>query len=225
MSAFPPHRSIPSIPVPPSTALTYLSSYLSAIPSNAYLLPNARLEASGPSAGSSNPVTLHNLKRVEAGLKGEWLAPSLEINEGEGIRVEGEGKDAEKGGMDGVTEGEWQDLEDYQREQTIENGEIGARQAGDALERGVDSEVERVVRKKANDEDDEFDGTREDSEIDTEAAPKAKKIKTTHGSLSETAKTKTPKDKEARKKEKKARHKEQKKQKEMKRKAEAETEP
>jgi hypothetical protein len=72
---------------------------------------------------------MHNLKRVEAGLRGEWLAPSLEL-EAEGMAgfesfpVTGIGLE---GGEDDATEG-WQDLEEYQREQSIEMGEIGPRE-------------------------------------------------------------------------------------------------
>ncbi|RAL68090.1 hypothetical protein DID88_008808 [Monilinia fructigena] len=80
MSAFPPHKSIPSIPVNQTIALKYLQEYLSLTSSTPYLLPNAKLEPTGPTIGSSHSsVTIHNLERVEAGLRGEWLAPTLEL--------------------------------------------------------------------------------------------------------------------------------------------------
>ncbi|TVY50269.1 hypothetical protein LCER1_G008485 [Lachnellula cervina] len=196
MSAFPPHKSIPSIPVSQEIALKYLSSYLTSTTTKAHLLPNARLEASGPTAGSSSSVTLHNLQRVEAGLRGEWLAPTLELD---GVEVAGQGMDD---GTVGVGEGEkeegWQDLEEYQREQSIEVGDTGGRDAGRAVDLGKDGEV-GIEAEAAGD----------DSEVDVEA-PKAKKVKTKHESTHKVSKSV---DKEARKKEKKARQLEEKRQK------------
>lgn len=63
---------------------------------------------------------------MEAGLRGEWLAPTLDWAEGDayaedttaGGKKEGE-QDVEMG-----TDG-WQDLDEYQREQSEEVGELG----------------------------------------------------------------------------------------------------
>jgi hypothetical protein len=133
MSAFPPVRSLQSIPVSTTEALQRLQSYLEATKSNPALLPNATLQADGPKAQSESAsnLVIHNLKRVEAGLRREWLAPSLEL-EAEGIAgfesfpVTGNGQD---GVDDDAGEG-WQDLDEYQREQSIEMGEIGPRETG-----------------------------------------------------------------------------------------------
>ncbi|TVY27580.1 hypothetical protein LHYA1_G004045 [Lachnellula hyalina] len=176
-------------------ALKYLSSYLTATATKAHLLPNARLEASGPTAGSSSSVTLHNLQRVEAGLRGEWLAPTLQLNEGDG---EGGDEEIAGQGMDdgtavGAAEEGWQDLEEYQREQSIEVGNVGGRDTSRTVELGKDEEVEVAE---------------DDSEVDVEA-PKAKKVKTMHKPADKVAKSV---DKDARKKEKKARQLEEKKQ-------------
>lgn len=99
---------------------------------------------------------------------------------------------AKEGMDDGTKEGEgnaegWQDLEDYQREQSIDVGENG-RGAG---ETGGDEEVEVV-----------------DAE-DGDGAPKAKKVKTKQESAGKVV------DKEARKLEKAARKKEEKRRKAM----------
>ncbi|KAI0997144.1 hypothetical protein K3495_g11041 [Podosphaera aphanis] len=82
MSAFPPHRTITSVPVDQATALAHLSTYLTSCETKPYLLPNARLDPSGgPTSGSSNfSISIHNLRRVEAGLRGELLAARLELN-------------------------------------------------------------------------------------------------------------------------------------------------
>lgn len=132
MSAFPPFRTQAGLPVPPETALLFLSTYLESAKTSPHFLPNARLEASGPTAGSSNSsVTIHNLQRVEAGLKGEWLAPQLELEE-EAQEAKEEQKEAEK------AEG-WMDLDQYQREQSVEGPgqnqeDLGVEDDGDVEE-------------------------------------------------------------------------------------------
>lgn len=193
MSAFPPHRAIPSVPISPDIALKFLSSYLEATKTSPHLLPNARLESSGPTAGSSaSSVTIHNLKRVEAGLRGEWLAPTLDLEEGKVTVAEGMDDGTNKGqDVNEEAEGEgWMDLDEYQREQSIEGGEIGERLPGVA-ELG----------------DSDFDGPEvEENDKNEEGAvnpPKAKKIKVKHNVTP--AKVTKPIDKEARKREKKER--------------------
>lgn len=133
MSAFPPVQSLQSTPISTAEALQRLQSYLEATKSNPALLPNATLQADGPKSQSESAsnLVIHNLKRIEAGLRGEWLAPSLEL-EAEGMAgfesfpVTGSGQE---GGDDDAGEG-WQDLDEYQREQSIEMGEIGPRETG-----------------------------------------------------------------------------------------------
>jgi hypothetical protein len=193
MSAFPPHRAIPAVPISQDIALKFLSSYLEATKTSPHLLPNARLESSGPTAGSSaSSVTIHNLKRVEAGLRGEWLAPTLDLEEGKVTVAEGMDDGTNKGQyVNEEAEGEgWMDLDEYQREQSIEGGEIGERLPGVA-ELG----------------DSDFDGPEvEGNDKNEEGAvnpPKAKKIKVKHNVTP--AKVTKPIDKEARKREKKER--------------------
>lgn len=128
MSAFPPHKSIPSIPVSQTIALKYLQDYLSLTSNTPYLLPNAKLEPTGPTVGSSHSsITIHNLQRVEAGLRGEWLAPTLELEEKQGVEVaKGMDDGTQQGSGDGdqmQVEG-WQDIAEFQREQSVEYGEI-----------------------------------------------------------------------------------------------------
>lgn len=83
MLAFPPHQTKVSIAVSQSTALAHLSKYLALSDRHPHLLPNAHLDPSrGPTVGSSKfSVTIYNLRRVEAGLRGEWLDPNLEFNQ------------------------------------------------------------------------------------------------------------------------------------------------
>lgn len=104
------------------------------------------------------------------------------------------------------TDGEgWQDLGEYQREQSIEGGEI--QEDARVVQEG-DSEWEG--QRSMNGE--EGIGAEGDEDEDEDAeAPKAKKVKTTHKKAAALAPK--PVDKEARKREKKAREKELKRQK------------
>jgi hypothetical protein len=170
MSAFPPLHTLPSKPISTDLALKKLGEYLSATQSHPYLLPNATLHPDGPKAASDSGsnLVIHNLKRVQAGLRGEWLAPSLDLDPessvGLGIPIAGAGRNGKRSttsvrgeGMEENDEG-WQDLDEYQREQSIEGGEIGDQQMGMSQEgdEGIHPtlEVSRVeiseeMRKKA----------------------------------------------------------------------------
>ncbi|KAG4425940.1 hypothetical protein IFR04_000884 [Cadophora malorum] len=142
MSAFPPQRSVASIPVSQDIALKYLSAYLEAAKTSPHLLPNARLEPSGPTAGpSSSNITIHNLQRVEAGLRGEWLAPTLDLEEGNVPITAGMDDGTNKEQENAEAEG-WMDLDQYQREQSIEGGEIGDRLPGAVQDAELDSDLD-----------------------------------------------------------------------------------
>lgn len=134
--------------VSPATALTLLSTYIANATTDASLQPNALLTERGPitsNSGSSTGLTIHNLKRVEAGLKGEHLGadlsfakfggeglPDIQMGDGDagvngyGGAVEGR----EEGEGEGEGEGGWQDMQAYEREQEITEGEVGPRHSG-----------------------------------------------------------------------------------------------
>ncbi|KAI9648464.1 hypothetical protein NHQ30_003098 [Ciborinia camelliae] len=192
MSAFPPHKSIPSIPVNQTIALKYLQEYLSLTSSTPYLLPNAKLEPTGPTIGSSHSsVTIHNLQRVEAGLRGEWLAPTLELEEESAVDI-AQGMDdgtALGSGGDKMDVDGWQDKEEFEREQSIEEGDVGAR-GQNVKAREVDS--------------------------DLEVEPSATEVPDFTNVTKGPARELTKKEKDARKAEKKARHKAEQKAKETK---------
>ncbi|MCJ1309153.1 hypothetical protein MMC25_002808 [Agyrium rufum] len=213
-TVFPPHKIHTSHPISATDALILVSAYLSASTTEAYLHPNARFGddgniETGIAGSASGGLVLHNLRRVEAGLRGEHLAADLEFaafgRNGDGVlgemlqgRVErdgdGDGAAVKKrkmkvgaeerieqeeldrmgpgavraderrgGGGEGKEDGDgdgdvemgqegWQDKEEYEREQEIEEGEIGARNnALDATdisgggEQGVNGEVEGEI--------------------------------------------------------------------------------
>ena len=80
-ACFPPTTTLSNTRIPPSAALAHLSDYLVRSKEDVSLLPNTQLTESGPAVGSSSThggVLIHNLKRVQAGLKGEYLAAAVE---------------------------------------------------------------------------------------------------------------------------------------------------
>lgn len=153
-NSYPPYHHHSTERISQSHALSLLSSYLAAAATEAYLHPNALLTESGPVTPSSGAhsmgLVLHNLKRVEAGLKGEQLGADLTFQRygGEGlpdmlVASDGmpgkpsEGFDAPNasvGGLGGGGSGivgdnkvEWQDKTEFDREQEVTQGEIGER--------------------------------------------------------------------------------------------------
>lgn len=131
--------------MPPAQALKFLQKYLSDTKTTPYLLPNARLEPTGPTVGSStSSVTIHNLQRVEAGLRGEWLAPILDLEETAVPIAQGMDDGTNTGdGADQMQAEGWQDLEEYQREQSIEEGDVRPRSTAHRQE--DDLEIPDVV--------------------------------------------------------------------------------
>ena len=150
----PPHRFHSTRRLSQGSALSFLSAYLVAASVDPCLQPNAVLTESGPRSvtqGTTTGLVLHNLKRVEAGLKGEHLGSDLTFERygGEGLpglHVEENGgtvngKAKRKGGKgeerqgeripenqtDDIPEGEWMDKEAFEREQDEEVGDVGNR--------------------------------------------------------------------------------------------------
>lgn len=149
LKSHPPHILHSSTPIPPSEALTLLSAYLKAAESDASLHPNAILTLSGPvlaNTGTQVGLVLHNLRRVEAGLRGEHLAEEEEelslshLGTAAGDDLpDSAGGTAEKENGAGWEEGEktadrvkeqepavegWQDMAEYEREQEEVQGDV-----------------------------------------------------------------------------------------------------
>ncbi|KAI4160514.1 MAG: hypothetical protein L6R39_000220 [Caloplaca ligustica] len=137
-NAHPPIHHHSSECISPSQAQQLLAGFLEETTMDPSLHPNAILTEDGPvNRSSSMGLVLHNLKRVEAGLRGELLAADLSFK-----RFDGEGLTTLTNGAatDGQAEGErskadrednqqadWQDKEEYEREQAVEQGEVGSR--------------------------------------------------------------------------------------------------
>ncbi|KAK0516534.1 hypothetical protein JMJ35_001137 [Cladonia borealis] len=160
-TAYPPHRLHSSTQVSPSRALFLLSTYLEATATDPSLHPNALLTDNGPitpSSGSSTGLVLHTLKRVEAGLRGEHLAADLTFEkfDGDGLpelilgNAENSVATVDGSQMEqhtGAVEGEWQDKEEFEREQELVEGDIGDRD--NAVEGGFREEGGKVPMVKA----------------------------------------------------------------------------
>lgn len=141
--AHPPHHTHSSKRIAPSHALSILSSYLEAASAKAFYHPDAILTANGPitpATGAQNMgLVLHNLKRVEAGLKGEQLGADLDYEQYGGQGLPGlmpipngkpnglaDGIEGASGNANAADEG-WQDKMEFDRQQDIVQGEIGDR--------------------------------------------------------------------------------------------------
>lgn len=135
---YPPTTHHTTTPLSPARALTLLTAYLSAATTNASLHPNALLTETGPiaqSSGSNTGLVLHNLKRVEAGLRGEHLAADLTFKEfgRDGLpdlMTDGGLEGVRTGGKEGTEEKTWQDKGEFEREQDVVQGELGPRGMG-----------------------------------------------------------------------------------------------
>lgn len=164
-TAYPPAVHHSSTHISPSKTLSLLSAYLEATATDPSLHPSAHLTENGPVAPASGPNTgliLHNLKRVEAGLRGENLGEDLTFRKygGDGLPglmpngvAEDVGDYANWGGsaykgQGGVEmEGEWQDKAEFERQQEVVQGEIGRRD--NAADGGFEEEGGVVPHVKA----------------------------------------------------------------------------
>ncbi|ORY16271.1 hypothetical protein BCR34DRAFT_622453 [Clohesyomyces aquaticus] len=138
----PPYRHLTSMPLSLSTASSLLSTYLLNSETHPHLHPDALIAPAGvtfsSNGGPMGGVIMHNLRRVAAGLHGEFLEPERTPEPEE----EGEGEDARgfTDGMDGQTRGkkkkknaivegavqeDWQDMSEFERQvDGAEGGEI-----------------------------------------------------------------------------------------------------
>lgn len=148
-TAFPPIHTHSSTRVSTAHAQNLLATYLTQSLTTSSHHPNALLTESGATnpSGAHTGLIIHNLERIEAGLRGENLGADLEI----GRKKKNEGweevvlLDEATGGADAVVPGgpsvgkvpgggdaevaqeEWQDRSEFEREQEDVEGEIGDR--------------------------------------------------------------------------------------------------
>ncbi|KAF1982346.1 hypothetical protein K402DRAFT_340513 [Aulographum hederae CBS 113979] len=113
--AHPPHRVHKNRkPLSQTAAHALLSTYLTRADTLPYLHPDALLAPSGPTyAAASGPmggIILHNLRRVEAGLRGEVLKPEI-------LDLEVPEQEAAKHSAANEDESQWQDKAEYELQQ------------------------------------------------------------------------------------------------------------
>ncbi|MCJ1229970.1 hypothetical protein MMC12_006641 [Toensbergia leucococca] len=148
---FPPHHPHSTHPITPSHALSLLTAYLTATTTDASLHPNALLSESGPisaTTGANTGLVLHNLRRVEAGLRGENLGVDLSFGKVGGLPLL-EGWQGELEGGGGGEE--WQDRGEFERSQEVTVGEVGERGVGSGVGVGIEGvEVPRVEETKSS---------------------------------------------------------------------------
>ena len=160
-TAYPPAVHHSSTHISTSEALSLLSSYLEATTTDPSLHPSAHLTEQGPVAptsGSNAGPVLHNLRRVEGGIRGENLGEDLTFRKygGDGLpelKPNGIAEDAsehihwdasykEGGNVD--MEGEWQDKAEFERQQEVVQGDIGKRD--NTVDGGFEEEGSSVPR-------------------------------------------------------------------------------
>ncbi|KAF2797674.1 hypothetical protein K505DRAFT_193526, partial [Melanomma pulvis-pyrius CBS 109.77] len=175
----PPNRHISSTPITLPAASTLLTRFLSNSESHPHLHPDALITPTGVTfsshGGPLGGVVMHNLRRVAAGLRGEYLEPEAtpEPEEEEDRQGRGKGKGIWAGKKtEGVGEGQqdgWQDREEYEREVEVEVGEVGERDTfvGEASEVQVAEGEKKRKNTEAEGED----------MLDKEARRKAKKMR------------------------------------------------
>ncbi|KAL8993807.1 MAG: hypothetical protein Q9188_007232, partial [Gyalolechia gomerana] len=142
-------------PISPSRAQQLLADFLDKTVTHPSLDPNALLTEDGPvSRSASTGLVLHNLRRVEAGLHGEHIAADLSFKNfgGEGLPelvkdpiANGDGEGEKSRGKTGmIQEADWQDKGEYERQQTIEHGDVGSR-SNDIRDSDLDQRIGEAV--------------------------------------------------------------------------------
>ena len=141
LSVQPPHVHHNITRISPASALNQLQTYLEEAATKPHLQPNALLTLAGPTAAGGSEaggLVLYNLRRLEAGLRGEVLAvdngkpgdvpiedlPNVAID----VEVAELEMDVDQYGPE--DEGEWQDPGSYSRKQEVEVEDLGDRQTG-----------------------------------------------------------------------------------------------
>lgn len=154
-TAYPPMHPLTPKTLPPSTAQTHLSTFLSQTKSKPHLHPDALLSSTGiqfsAHSGPQGGLALHHLQRIEAGLRGENLVletqEELEAVFGEEMRAAGtlRGDDSrvdkviEKGGKRARSQERvegWEDGAEFARKRSVDEGEVGDREGAHVVQQG-----------------------------------------------------------------------------------------
>ncbi|OAL49132.1 hypothetical protein IQ07DRAFT_588478 [Pyrenochaeta sp. DS3sAY3a] len=170
LEAPPPSRHISSKPISMDAASIILQRYLLNSESHSHLHPDALITPSGVTfsshGGPMGGVVMHNLRRVAAGLRGEYLepesTPAPEDGDGDDGNSANKGANGGKRKRKGAEE-DWQEMAEYEQEEgRIEVGEVGPRsnavQEGgeepqiEATDAPADGKLDKEARKRAKKE-------------------------------------------------------------------------
>lgn len=139
-SPLPPTTILSTKPISQSAAHDFLAAYLDRAGTDPALQPNSSITEHGPvsrTTAAAPNLTLHNLKRVQAGLAGEVLGRDLTFAKPEdGAQAEGMGNDNDNDNNNNATNG-WEDAQKWQQEATGDDNVGDEEQVMD-----VDDEVE-----------------------------------------------------------------------------------
>ncbi|KAF2280924.1 uncharacterized protein EI97DRAFT_368477 [Westerdykella ornata] len=151
--ALPPYRHISNKPISLSAASALLDTYITNSETHPHLHPDALITPSGVTfsshGGPLGGVIMHNLRRVAAGLRGEYLEPEATPEpEEQGVAFESKKKQGNKQGPNDAsgTEEGWQDLSEYEREEG-EDAEVGEKR------KAKEDKEARKKAKKARDKE------------------------------------------------------------------------
>ena len=184
-TAFPEHRKHSTSRVSNIEALSLISQYLEKAENDSSLHPNTQLTENGPIVPFSNAATglvLHNLKRLEAGLKGEHIMADADLGHvANGLTIlpkeadVAAGKDAERHGNMQL---DWQDMSEFEQEQQELEGDIGPRTTGLGM---VDEDEEPKVLEFQNTNESRLARKREKKHRRTEQRRKREREKMVNG--------------------------------------------
>ncbi|KAF9730664.1 hypothetical protein PMIN06_004158 [Paraphaeosphaeria minitans] len=173
-----PHRLVSSRSITLEKAASILDQYLANSEVHSHLHPDALITPSGTTfgaqGGSTGGVIMHNLRRVAAGLKGNYLEPepTPEPEGGEQTAFDSTHNAQDQpnaGKTDGTATEDWQDMSEFEREEgAIEVGEIGDRSNFVAQEEIEPGHLSGEGKKRKTDDTDK---------LDKAAKKKAKKAK------------------------------------------------
>jgi hypothetical protein len=138
----PPSRHISSQPVTLATASRILETYITHSESHAHLHPDSTITPEGitfsSKGGAEGNVVMHNLRRIAAGMRGEYMAP-------EKTPEPEEDEDAFDKRPTSALNDDWQDKAEYEREEGVyEVGDVGVR-SNFVQEGGEEPEVQATA--------------------------------------------------------------------------------
>ncbi|CAI6341661.1 unnamed protein product [Periconia digitata] len=153
----PPYVSVSSQVIAQADASQILEKYILNSESHPHLHPDALITPTGVTfsshGGPTGGVVMHNLRRIAAGLRGEYLEPEA-TPEPEEPRSSKKSKTGKEATTDGTED--WQSMSEWEKEEgQIEVGEVGERsnvvqEGGEAPEVGKSDEqkVDKETRKQ-----------------------------------------------------------------------------